>query len=162
VCEQSVSFFRIIKQERMKIILLVLAVLIVTNTALNIECDLKMSLWWVRFGELYTCDVKSIALSGSKSLETVTGSHQPGKGNVDVQQIIFGHVATCNCMDFNPHNIHKRFQFHLTTAKLKIFYIYFLYIFLQHKKKMNKRESKIFLLKKLTFFFKFHNISTTK
>jgi hypothetical protein len=88
---------------------LVFTALIVIVSAVNIECEFGMKVWYVEFGKLYTCIVKSITLTGSKSLEIVTGDHKSGKSNADVKQIWFGWEYPCYGLDFIPQDIHKHF-----------------------------------------------------
>jgi Leucine-rich repeat (LRR) protein len=88
--------------------LLVLAILIATINAINIECEFKTRFWWYQFGQLYTCEVKSIELTGSHLVETVAGIHRSGKSNDDVKQIWFGYKYLCG-INYIPQNIHKHF-----------------------------------------------------
>jgi hypothetical protein len=86
----------------------VLALLFATISAVKIECEFKMTKWWDQFGELYTCKVKSVTMTGSSSLGIVDGAHHIGKSNADVKQILFGYGEQCD-LDYIPQNIHKTF-----------------------------------------------------
>jgi hypothetical protein len=89
--------------------ILVLPLLFTTIAAISIECDFEMMDINVLFGDLYTCTVKTITMTGNKSLETVTGTHCSGKTNSDVKQVLFGWSESCSSMGFIPQNIHKLF-----------------------------------------------------
>jgi uncharacterized coiled-coil protein SlyX len=89
---------------------IVLTLLISTIFAFDIECEFKKINHFTQFGEQYTCDVKNIILTGSRSLETVTGTHLQGFSDAHVKQISFGFsTKNCGVLSFIPENIEKRF-----------------------------------------------------
>jgi hypothetical protein len=92
-------------------ILLVLPLLFATITAIRIECHFEISNAWSHFDWLYSCDVTKIELTGSTSIQAVTGTHKYGKTYKDVKLIKFSWPAVdCSHLHFIPQNIDRYFK----------------------------------------------------
>jgi hypothetical protein len=83
--------------------ILVLWTLFSTINAVKVVCKFEMAKYYLPIGEVYTCDVKNVTMTGSQVLEAVTGTHLAGKSNADVKQFYFG--PNCNKITFIPKNI---------------------------------------------------------
>ncbi len=52
-------------------------------SAITFKCSYRMRSF-ISMGDLYTCDAK-VLLDGNEKVTAVSGTHETGKGNVDVQ-----------------------------------------------------------------------------
>jgi hypothetical protein len=96
-------------KERRMATFIIFTVVFAAVSAFNIDCNYEMWKAW-DFPIQYSCKVMNITLTGSKSLENVTGTHKYLKGNSNVKQFNFGYDAgNCKKLNFIPQNIDKHF-----------------------------------------------------
>jgi Leucine rich repeat len=84
---------------------LVLCVLFSAVTALHMECSYFADTMYSQFGRAYGCYVSKVMYTHDPILSLARGSHQRGKSNRDVKEIIFGVNGADSCMDSIPQNI---------------------------------------------------------
>jgi hypothetical protein len=105
---RATSQFSFIKMKTV----IVLCVLFSAVSGIFFECEFYQWTSYNQFGNVYSCWVPSISLTGNKLVEGITRASISQKTNPSVKEVVFGWdgwSTSCTGLDFIPQNIHNYF-----------------------------------------------------